>query len=77
MQKFYVPQARQIAENICAEIRLLLAGITTTELTVADRGTRLYLDPNQNDHADTVAALLRQTCGPANGVDTRHLEGIR
>lgn len=55
-RSFTFPQARQIAENICAEIHLLLPGITTTELTVADRGTRLYLDPNQNDYADTVAA---------------------
>ena len=29
---------------------------TTTNVNVASRGTRLYLDPNQNDFADTVAS---------------------
>jgi bifunctional non-homologous end joining protein LigD len=35
---------------------LLVPDITTTEITVGDRGTKLYLDPNQNDYADTIAA---------------------
>jgi bifunctional non-homologous end joining protein LigD len=50
------PQARRIAENICSGINELVPSITTTEVTVADRGTKLYLDPNQNDYADTVAS---------------------
>jgi bifunctional non-homologous end joining protein LigD len=50
------PQARRIAENICTGINELVPSITTTEVTVADRGTKLYLDPNQNDYADTVAS---------------------
>jgi bifunctional non-homologous end joining protein LigD len=53
---FTFPQARRIAENICKEINALVPSITTTEVTVADRGTKLYLDPNQNDYADTVAS---------------------
>jgi bifunctional non-homologous end joining protein LigD len=53
---FSFPQARRIAEHICTEIHLLVPEISTTELTVSDRGTRLYIDPNQNDYADTVAA---------------------
>jgi bifunctional non-homologous end joining protein LigD len=53
---FTFPQARRIAENICSQIHELVPHITTTEITVADRGSRLYLDPNQNDYADTVAA---------------------
>ncbi len=53
---FTFAQARKIAENICIEIHQLVPQITTTEITVADRGAKLYLDPNQNDYADTVAA---------------------
>lgn len=53
---FTFAQARSIAENICEEIHRVLPDVTTTEITVSDRGTKLYLDPNQNDYADTVAA---------------------
>jgi bifunctional non-homologous end joining protein LigD len=53
---FSFPQARNIAENICSEIHLRVPEITTTAVRVADRGSNLYLDPNQNDYADTVAA---------------------
>jgi bifunctional non-homologous end joining protein LigD len=53
---FTFPQARTIAQNICNSIHELIPAITTTEITVADRGTKLYLDPNQNDYADTVAS---------------------
>jgi bifunctional non-homologous end joining protein LigD len=50
------PQARNIAENICNEIHALVPLFTTTEVTVSKRGDKLYIDPNQNDEADTVAA---------------------
>lgn len=50
------PQARAIAENMCMQIHALVPDITTTEVSVSDRGTKLYLDPNQNDYTDTVAA---------------------
>ena len=53
---FTFPQARSIAEKICTEIHLLQPDITTTEVSVAARGSKLYIDPNQNDEADTVAA---------------------
>ncbi|MDB5246689.1 MAG: ligase [Segetibacter sp.] len=53
---FTFPQAREIAERICKEIHALVPEITTTEVTVSKRGNKLYLDPNQNDEADTVAA---------------------
>jgi bifunctional non-homologous end joining protein LigD len=35
---------------------LLVPAITTTEISVSQRGDKLYVDPNQNDEADTVAA---------------------
>jgi len=53
---FDFPQARIIAENLCREIHFLVPGITTIEVSVANRGAKLYVDPNQNDEADTVAA---------------------
>jgi bifunctional non-homologous end joining protein LigD len=52
---FDFAQARTIAENICSEIHALVPEITTTNVTVDQRGSKLYLDPNQNDYADTVA----------------------
>jgi bifunctional non-homologous end joining protein LigD len=54
---FSFPQARTIAENICIGIHELIPEITTTEIAVADRGTKLYIDPNQNDYTDTVASV--------------------
>lgn len=53
---FSFSQARVIAENICNRVNELVPSITTTEVNVADRGSKLYLDPNQNDYADTVAS---------------------
>ena len=53
---FTFAEARKIAEHICQEIHLLVPAITTTEVTIARRGNRLYIDPSQNDEADTVAA---------------------
>jgi bifunctional non-homologous end joining protein LigD len=54
---FNFSQSRIIAENICGEIHSLMPRITTTEVGIANRGTKLYLDPNQNDYADTVAVV--------------------
>lgn len=53
---FSFAEARNIAERICQEIHELVPSITTTNVSVQSRGKKLYLDPNQNDYADTVAA---------------------
>ncbi|MCW3110512.1 MAG: hypothetical protein JWQ09_5018, partial [Segetibacter sp.] len=53
---FTFPEARQIAEHICTGIHQLVPSITTTEVTITRRGNKLYIDPNQNDESDTVAA---------------------
>src|SRR4026208_2253895 len=53
---FNFAHARTIAENICLEILDMVPNITTTDVSVSNRGNKLYLDPNQNDYADTVAA---------------------
>jgi bifunctional non-homologous end joining protein LigD len=53
---FTFPECRSIAEKICDDIHAMVPRITTTEVSVSGRGNKLYLDPNQNDEADTVAA---------------------
>jgi bifunctional non-homologous end joining protein LigD len=55
-KEFTFKEARLIAENICSEINKKLPKLTTTEITINKRGDKLYLDPNQNDEADTIAA---------------------
>lgn len=53
---FTFPQARSIAEHLCAKIHELIPSLSTTSVSISGRGNRIYLDPNQNDFADTVAA---------------------
>ena len=53
---FTFPEARSIAEKICSSIHSLVPEITTTTISISSRGNKLYIDPNQNDYADTVAA---------------------
>jgi bifunctional non-homologous end joining protein LigD len=69
-EKFTFPQARDIAEEICKQINQLLPDITTTEITVSKRGDKLYIDPNQNDEADTVAAPYSVRPAPQPTVST-------
>ncbi len=59
---FGFPEARKIAVNICKEVSELVPDITTTNMTVSQRGMKLYVDPNQNDAADTIAAVY--SCRP-------------
>jgi bifunctional non-homologous end joining protein LigD len=48
--------ARTFAEHICEEIRQLVPEISTTEISVSQRRGRVFIDPSQNDYADTIAA---------------------
>ena len=59
---FGFPQARLIAENICSEVQKLVPSITTTDVSINKRANKLYIDPNQNDEADTVACAY--SCRP-------------
>jgi bifunctional non-homologous end joining protein LigD len=63
-------EARTIAENICSGIHALVPGITTTAVSISQRGSLLYLDPNQNDFADTVAAPYSVRPYPTPSVST-------
>lgn len=49
-------QARAISENISESIHQLVPDITTTTISVTGRGNKLFIDPSQNDYADTLAA---------------------
>jgi bifunctional non-homologous end joining protein LigD len=52
---FDFPQARTISEKICGLVAAEVPDIATTEVSVGNRGTRLFVDPSQNDYADTLA----------------------
>lgn len=54
---FTYPQARMLAEKLCAEIASQVDDIATTEVSIEHRGSRLFVDPSQNDYADTLAAV--------------------
>jgi len=53
---FTHPQARQLAEHICAAIHKKVPLLTTLEVAVDKRGKKLFVDFSQNDQADTLAA---------------------
>jgi len=59
---FDFPQARAAALAIAEGIHELVPGITTTAVSINQRGKKLYVVPNQNDEADTVASAY--SCGP-------------
>jgi bifunctional non-homologous end joining protein LigD len=50
------PQARNISEALGEQIHKLVPKISTTNVSVSSRGTKLFIDPSQNDYADTLAS---------------------
>jgi bifunctional non-homologous end joining protein LigD len=48
--------SRKIAQHLCDNIHNIVPKITTTNVSVNSRANLLYLDPNQNDYADRMAA---------------------
>ncbi|MDQ0965386.1 DNA ligase D-like protein (predicted ligase)/DNA ligase D-like protein (predicted 3'-phosphoesterase)/DNA ligase D-like protein (predicted polymerase) [Flavobacterium sp. W4I14] len=52
---FSFPQARNLAEQICAEIQKRVPKIATIEVSIEHRGNKLFVDFSQNDEADTLA----------------------
>ncbi|MDQ0640279.1 DNA ligase D-like protein (predicted ligase)/DNA ligase D-like protein (predicted 3'-phosphoesterase)/DNA ligase D-like protein (predicted polymerase) [Pedobacter sp. W3I1] len=54
---FTYPQARQLAEHICAEIHNRVPLFTTLEVSVEKRGKKLFVDFSQNDQGDTLASV--------------------
>ncbi|SDF29522.1 bifunctional non-homologous end joining protein LigD [Mucilaginibacter pineti] len=53
---FDYPQARKLAEKTCDLVCKEVPDIATTEVSVEHRGNKLFVDPSQNDYADTLAA---------------------
>lgn len=49
-------QSRLIANRIGDEIHPLVSTISTRDETISHRGDRVYIDANQNDYADSLAA---------------------
>ncbi|MBS1526745.1 MAG: hypothetical protein JST19_13895, partial [Bacteroidetes bacterium] len=54
-QGFDYPRARVMAEKICGLICAEVPDIATTEVNIEHRGNKLFVDPSQNDYADTLA----------------------
>jgi len=67
---FSFPEARKIAVVVCKEINNLVPDISTTENTISNRGDKLFIDYNQNDEADTVAAVYSVRPAPTPTVST-------
>jgi bifunctional non-homologous end joining protein LigD len=51
------PQARAYSEQLGKEIFELVPDIATTEVSIDLRGNKTFIDPSQNDYADTLAAV--------------------
>jgi bifunctional non-homologous end joining protein LigD len=49
------PKARILAEKIGGLVAAAEPDIATTEVSIEHRGTKLFVDPSQNDYADTLA----------------------
>ncbi len=64
------PQARSFAERICAEIQSSAPDSATIENSIARRGNLVYVDPSQNDYADTLAAPYSVRAFPIPTVST-------
>jgi bifunctional non-homologous end joining protein LigD len=53
---FNFSAARRLAEQMCDEIHLLVPDVSTTAISVSQRQNKVFIDPSQNDYADTIAA---------------------
>jgi len=51
------PEARHYAERLGEEIHQLIPEISTTNVSIRSRGSKLFIDPSQNDYADTLASV--------------------
>jgi bifunctional non-homologous end joining protein LigD len=49
-------EARNYSELLGEEIHKLLPKITTTSVSINSRGNKVFIDPSQNDYADTLAS---------------------
>jgi bifunctional non-homologous end joining protein LigD len=61
---FFIPcsglnnkQVRYLAEVICSQICSLAPNVSTIINSINSRGQKVYVDPSQNDYADTLASV--------------------
>ncbi len=69
-KEFTFHEARTIAVQICEMINKQVPEITTVENTISKRGDKLFVDYNQNDEADTLAAPYSVRPAPQSTVST-------
>ncbi len=48
---------RRLAEHFCNDIHAIVPDVSTTENSISSRENKVYLDPSQNDYADTLAGV--------------------
>jgi bifunctional non-homologous end joining protein LigD len=48
---------RAMAEQICHAIHIMVPGASTSENSISSRSGKIYVDPSQNDYADTLASV--------------------
>ena len=56
VRKITYAQARNFSETLGEAIHKLVPKISTLNVSVSSRGTKLFIDPSQNDYADTLAS---------------------
>jgi bifunctional non-homologous end joining protein LigD len=78
---FTYSTARSFAEHICGEIHLLVPPISTTEISVSQRNGKVFIDPSQNDYADTLAApyaarpyIIPSVSTPVDGKELKNID---
>jgi len=61
---FFIPcsgfnnkECRKMAEQICSAIQDSVPAVSTIQNSISSRGGKVYLDPSQNDYADTLACV--------------------
>jgi bifunctional non-homologous end joining protein LigD len=54
---FNFQQARNISEKLGEQIQKLVPKISTQQISISLRGNKVFIDPSQNDYADTLASV--------------------
>ena len=55
-RKFSFTNTRHFSEIISAGIHEMVPSISTTEISITQREGKVFIDPSQNDYADTISA---------------------
>jgi bifunctional non-homologous end joining protein LigD len=63
-------QARNYSEMLGREIQKMVPKISTVNVSINSRGNKVFIDPSQNDYADTLAAAYSVRPHKVPGVST-------